>query len=209
MPAPFFFRTHGPFNFPVIAAIPGLAVLAICLCLLSLPGCGYRPLRVGSQATGGQTQIRLHLPIWQNHTNELGFESTMQAALADWFRESGHFRLVTRPQEADYVLRGEIRAAEHSGSAFGAFDQATGLKVVLKLAYTLREQKNNTECLRINLTREEPYPLGTDAVSTLSLEKAALSRLAAEIAEEVYVRLITFIPSAEQHPAAPEKEAAQ
>lgn len=178
---------------PACCQRPALFCLALVLtCAWLLSACGYRALPRPEVGNGGAGKFRLYTPQWTNRSNELGLESTLNDALYNWFTESGHFVIVKQLTEADYVLSGEIISTEHPGSSYGAFDQATGIKAVLKVSYWLTAAQTGALLFKEPLyVGEGTYLVGPDAARTLSLRKQALSLMADEIGEEVYIRLLT------------------
>ncbi len=169
----------------------GFALL--CLVMALLGACGYRMLP-RPEGTSGGVKYRLYIPLWENRTNELGLESTLNDALRDWFTESGHFEISQQREASDYVLSGEIISSEHPGSSYGDFDQATSIKAVLKVSYTMTAASSGVVLFKEPLyVGEGTYLVGPDAVRTLSLRKQSLAIMADEIGEEVYIRLLTTL----------------
>jgi hypothetical protein len=173
-----------------------LAVVMAIVCLLG--GCGYRILPRPVANSSGSEKFRLYAPQWENRTNELGLESSLNDALVNWFTESGHFAISQQRENADYVLNGEVISTEHPGSSYGAFDQATGLKAVIKVSYSLSDAHSGAVIFKEPLyVGETTYLVGADAVQTLALRKQALASMADEIGEEVYIRLLTTLTGPE------------
>lgn len=169
-----------------------LGKIGVLVFILLIAGCGYQPLHGGTAPKDRFWFI--YIPMWENRTNELGLESTIHGALSDWFSGSGHFRVVGRPDLADYILKGTILLSEHPGAAYGNFDQATRLNAVLKTQYIFTRQSGE-KLWQANMSRTETYQVGLNPVDTLGYRKKALLTLSDEIAEEIYVRLLTLISS--------------
>lgn len=166
----------------------------LCLAMALITACGYRTLPRPTAGSSGGGRFLLFVPQWENRTNELGLESTLNDALCDWFIESGHFEITQQREAADYVLTGEIISTEHPGSSYGSFDQATGIKAVLIVSYTLTANRSGVVLFKEpTYVGEKTYLVGPDAVRTLSLRKQALAGMAEEIGEEVYIRLLTTL----------------
>jgi hypothetical protein len=176
---------------------PILLCLAMLLTVaLLLSSCGYRSLPRPEAGKDGSNKFRIYVPQWSNRTNELGLESTLNNALCSWFTESGHFEVIQQRENADYILTGEIISSQHPGASYGAFDQATALKSVLSVSYSLTSAASGAVLLKDPLyTGEGTYLLGSDAVRTLSLRKQNLASMADEIGEEVYIRLLIVLTS--------------
>jgi len=186
------------------ACLPRSALFCLVVVLIGawlLSACGYRVLPRPEEGKAGAAKFRLYVPQWANRTNELGLESTLNDALCTWFTESGHFEISQQREAADYVLTGEIISTEHPGSSYGAYDQATGIKAVLKVSYSLTAARSGAVlCKEPLYVGEGTYLVGPDAVRTLSLRKQALAGMADEIGEEVYIRLLTTLTDPGRRP---------
>ncbi len=157
-----------------------------------LQGCGYSILAKNSISSDHNGPVKIYAPQWRNFTNELGFEGVLQDSLVDRFTESGHFIITDSSINADYILHGKIFSIEHIGSSYGSYDRATGLKAKLKISYSVKSPQSDEIVLEQPVyLREETYVLGEDTVQTLSLQKQALAIIADEVAEEIYMRLLT------------------
>lgn len=181
---------------PACCPPPALFVLALMLTtVFLLSACDYRFLPRPEAGKTGTGKFRLYVPQWTNRTNELGLESTLNDALCNWFTESGHFEIIQQRGAADYILSGEIISVDHPGASYGPFDQATSIKAVLKVSYTLTSAAGAVLLKEPLYVGENTYLLGSDAVRTLSLRKQTQTGMADEIGEEVYIRLLTVLTS--------------
>ena len=87
-------------------AVCRLGVLA--LLLVSLWGCGYRPL--GAEPPDSQVRPTLAIPLFANRSTEVGLEAIFATALINAFAQTGAVKVVPGDREADLVLEGKVRS---------------------------------------------------------------------------------------------------
>ena len=167
----------------IILTLPVLAVLLLTC------GCGYHsPYAVPDGKALPEAGI--HLKVWENRTNELGLESTIGQALADWIIQSKHLRIKTSSSDADYELSGILLSTGDSGTSYDAHDLVQILKTVIHMSFTLKETKTGKIVWTVaDLGRETSYSVGPNTVSTRSNKQKALTTLANETAEDIYLRI--------------------
>lgn len=169
-------------------------VLTVFSLFSILSGCGYRFLSGPAGEKTSDNALLIYSPLWENRTNELGLESTIHSSIFDWISESGHFAPSADQGSADYILLGKILSVEHPGSSYGTFDQATGLKAVVRVSFMLKNGRSDEVIWQQSrFQREESYLVQKNAVRTLGRRKEALKIIADEIAEEIYVRLLFLL----------------
>ncbi len=157
----------------------------ILLCVL-LHGCGYRhPLSFPVEQSS--VPISLYVPLWQNNTSELGFESQIHSSLKSWLLQSGRIRLVDSPGKSDMHLTGTILSMEFPGQSYNQFDQASSLKAVVRFSFTLKTAATAEDLLsRDEIRKEQDYLVGSDALFTRSYRLEALRIIADDLSEDIY-----------------------
>lgn len=171
------------------------ALRLIVAALLLLAGCGYH--NPYSKRVAPATPVAtVCLEVWENRTNELGLESLLFQKTADWLQQSRHIAITANKEEADYLLSGEILMVDYPATAFSVFDVATTLQARVKVSYRLTDRARGLTIWETGETlRESSYPAGADAVRRQSNKKTALTSIANEVAEQVYLRVTTTLLS--------------
>ncbi|NTV12573.1 MAG: hypothetical protein HGA96_01350 [Desulfobulbaceae bacterium] len=159
--------------------------------LLFLTACGYHHPAVRPVASGA---IAIHTTTWENRTNEIALEGVLLQKTADWLQQSRLFRIEADPNLADYLLSGTIEAVNFPVAAFNSSDRATILKAWVKVTYRVQEQATGKVLWEISdMVRERNFLAGTDAVRNRTNREEALTVIADELAEQIYLKLITSL----------------
>lgn len=162
--------------------------LALAL-LLAIQGCGYHSpyARPGS---GDIPTAHIYLTVWANKTNELGFENLIYQKAADWIQQSRHLQITTDKERADYLLAGTVESVDYPATAFSTTDVAKTLKASIRASYHLTNRASGRKIWEVrNVVRELSYAAGTNALRSQSNKKAALTVVAEEIAELIYLKI--------------------
>ena len=163
------------------------------LMLLVLSGCGYRH-PAARQVDAGDLPI--FTGAWENRTNELALEGLLLQKTADWLQQSPRLRLEADPEQADYLLSGTIEAVNYPATAFDSSDRATTLRALVKVTYRLRQRATGQLLWEINdVVRERNFQAGDDALLQRSNKDAALAVIADELAEMIYLNVLTSLRS--------------
>lgn len=166
-----------------------MTLLAVLPALLLTYGCGYHS-PYATPDSKALPESGIHLKVWENRTNELGLESVLGQALADWIIQSKHLRIKTCNSDADYELSGILLSTADSGTSYDVHDLVQTLKTVIHMSFTLRETRTGKVVWTVaDLARETSYPVGPNTVSTRSNKKKAFAILANETAEDIYMRI--------------------
>ena len=132
--------------------------------------------------------------VWQNGTNELGFNGKILQSITDWLQESKHITLTGSKDDADLILSGSIDSIDYPATAFSSTDRATTLKAKVNTSYVLLWAKTGETLSQTqNTVREASYSIGYDAVRTQSNRRAALSEVASRIGEQIYLEVFYAI----------------
>ena len=166
---------------------------------LLLAACGYshpgaRPAAVGA--------ITIQAGTWENRTNELALEGLLLQKTGDWLQQARLFHLVADPEQADYILSGTIEAVNFPATAFNANDRASTLNAWAKVTYRLRARVTGQTVWEIRgATRERSFQAADDVVLTRSNREEALAVIADELAEQIYLKVLTSLSATVPEPA--------
>jgi hypothetical protein len=160
---------------------------AVLLSTLLLSGCGYHNPYM--QPDGSALPPKsVFLDIWPNQTTELGLETEIFRALVHWFKGAPSIQVTHNPAEADYLVNGEIQSIDLPALAFGQYDQAIEIRVILKISFLIREKMTGKILHeQKGLTFEEAARVGADATTSRDNKRQALDLITADIAERVYL----------------------
>lgn len=160
---------------------------ALALLLVSLWGCGYRPL--GAAPPDGQVRPTLAIPLFANRSTEVGLEALFATALINAFAQTGAVKVVPGDREADLVLEGKVRSVDNTSVAFESITQSTVRRVSLRIELTLRRKKGDkvlwkdTQILQEDYVVDTNYHLG-EATKTEGIQRAAVT-LARRVLDKV------------------------
>jgi hypothetical protein len=160
----------------------------ILLVLLSLWGCGYRPLG-SAGTTADQPAPTLAIPLFANRSVEVGLEAIMANAMINAFAQTGAVRVVPGDKDADYVLEGKVRSVEYSSVAFYDVTRSLVRRVTLRVDLTLKRQTGgkvvwkDSQMLQENYVVDPNYQIG-EATKDEGIRRAAQT-LAKRVMEKV------------------------
>jgi hypothetical protein len=159
----------------------------VVLMLVSLWGCGYRPL--GAAPPDGQARPTLAIPLFANRSTEVGLETVFATALINAFAQTKAVKVVPGDREADLVLEGKVRSVDNTSVAYESITQSTVRRVSLRIELTLRRKKGDkvlwkdTQILQEDYVVDTNYHLG-EATKTEGLQRAAVT-LARRVLDKV------------------------
>ena len=111
----------------------------VALLLVSLWGCGYRPL--GAAPPDPQVRPTLAVPLFANRSTEVGLEAIFATALINAFAQTGAVKVVPGDRDADLVLEGKVRSVDNTSVAFDSVTQSSVRRVTLRVEMTLRQKE--------------------------------------------------------------------
>jgi hypothetical protein len=158
------------------AAALGLVGLAA-----ALGGCGYslRP----SLPPGINS---IHVPVLVNRTQEPGIEDFITQALTDAVVTSGRVRIAPNRQVADATLEGAIVEYRLNSLAFDSNANVTRYRLVIGLALTFRDLKQNRVIWKQDRIEERAdFVVAGQVTQTLAREEAAVRQAAVEVARAI------------------------
>jgi hypothetical protein len=163
----------------------------LLLMVFVLPGCGYHHPAVRLNDTG---DLAIFAGAWENRTNELSLEGMLLQKTADWLQQSPQFRLEADPGQADYLLSGTIETVNYPATAYDSTDRATTQRAWVKVTYRLRDRATGQLLWEIfDAVRERNFQTGNDALHQRSNKEEALAVIADELAEMIYLKVLTSL----------------
>ncbi len=160
-------------------------LLALTLLASLLTGCGYK-FRGQSSALPPHIKT-VAIPIFENHTSELGLENVLtQKVIAEFNRRQ--MLKVKTVDHADAVLSGVIFAIHYSPVSYGADERATERRVQLTVNVSMKDVSTGKMLWsRQGLTYLESYAVAAkDPVLTDYNKQAALAKISDNLAEKIH-----------------------
>ncbi|MCJ7818936.1 MAG: LPS assembly lipoprotein LptE, partial [Syntrophales bacterium] len=109
--------------------------MAVCrlgvaaLLVVSLWGCGYRPL--GAAPPDPQVRPTLAIPLFANRSTEVGLETIFATALINAFAQTQAVKVVPGDREAELVQEGKVRSLAKTSVAFDSITRSSVRRVTL------------------------------------------------------------------------------
>ena len=101
---------------------------------------------------------------------------------------------MSKEDQADLKLTGEISAIDLPGLFYDSFDEALEIKLKLTVRFTLRDVRTNSVLWQErNYTVYEPFIIDPSGERTRSNKQKALLRIGDEIGEVIYLRIHEII----------------
>jgi len=167
-----------------------LRCLVICLgASMLLSSCGYRNPYVYS---GPDKAI--YVTTWKNRTNVLQLDAKIYQALLKWYEKSGSINVTKQKEGADLILAGEIISYNLPSLTFGASNNASEVKLRLKVRYILKDLKNDKILLeQPGEEWTEDYKITSDSSQTRDNANTALDTIIEDLAQKIYQRSLNKI----------------
>jgi outer membrane lipopolysaccharide assembly protein LptE/RlpB len=163
------------------------ATFILCVCLLC-SGCGYHRARSDNPLLAGLGTIAI--PYFKNKTFEPEAEKIFTYAFVNEFIESRRLRVVGE-HEADLVLRGTVKKLIEDTIAYNRDDKALEYRMDVVVDIQVeRRASGEVVWKRKNFRHSEEFPVGDDIVLSEASKRAALQKLAADLAERVHDSII-------------------
>jgi hypothetical protein len=159
----------------------------VLLLVVSLWGCGYRPL--GAAPPEGQVRPTMAIPLFANRSTEVGLETIFATALINAFAQTQAVKVVPGDREAELVLEGKVRSLANTSVAFDSITQSSVRRVSLTIDMTLRRKKGDkvlwkeTQVIQEDYVVDPNYHLG-EATRTEGIRRAAVT-LARRVLDKV------------------------
>jgi len=162
--------------------------MAILCVYLLCSGCGYHRARSDNPQLAGVSTIAI--PYFKNKTFEPEAEKVFAYAFVNEFIESKRLRVVGE-HEADLVLRGTVKKLVEDTIAYNRDDKALEYRMDVVVDIQVeRRASGEVVWKRKNLRHSEEFPVGDNVVLSEAAKRAALEKLAADLAERIHDSII-------------------
>jgi hypothetical protein len=177
-----------------LTPVASFVLLGLAASLLSLSGCGYRPLPLseGNSRDGrvlpGQpgASTRLAVVAIRNDSPEPWLDRILTDALRREIEARGGLRLVNDPADADLVLRGRVQPLRIWSKSFSSFVAALEYSVTIQL--DLEVVRMSGDIVRLDsamLSETDIYLASADIEVTRTHKLEALRRLSDILASRI------------------------
>jgi len=156
--------------------------------LLTLAGCGYRPLGAGGIGDLPPTVKTIAIGTLRNRTLRPSIQPALKEALVHRFAADARIRIVE--ERADALLEGAIEGFAEEPLAFDVTDTARRLRVTISFSFTLTDRSKDTVVLRDGVTGVAYYIAAPGVTPTRAAEDEATLRAVADLAERVVNRVV-------------------
>ncbi len=149
-------------------------------------GCGYRFAGQGNPFSSDIQTIAI--PIFANQTAEAGLENTIAGQLVLQFSSRKRWKVVNAGG-ADVVLTGKVLSVDVPDVSFTGSYSGLERRAVVRLSAVLTAQDGRVLWRDDNITREEAFKVDPNPSVTEGNKRDALRKIAADVAEIVYLRI--------------------
>ncbi len=156
--------------------------------LLTLAGCGYRPLGAGGMGDLPPSVKTIAIGTLRNRTLRPTIQPALKEALVRRFAADARIRIVE--EGADALLEGAIEGFGEEPIAFDSTDTARRLRVTISFSFTLTDRSKDTVVLRDGVTGVAYYIAAPGVAPTRAAEDEATLRAVADLAERVVNRVV-------------------
>ncbi len=159
----------------------------LLMIITAMTGCGYHPL--GYDFPPVKERPTLAIPPFANRSTEVGLETLMANAFQQAFAQTGNWRLVARPEEADLVLEGSVRNVENTSVAFYDINQSVIRRITIQVDVSLRRRDSGKVTWKESTDFSEDYIVQPDyhvgeATKAMGIRRGAIT-LARRVADKV------------------------
>ena len=158
----------------------------VVLALLLLAGCGYQ---FSAGRLPGDIRL-LNLPLAVNQTTEPLLENILAAPLTAVFARQQAVVLVESESGSDAVLQAIITHYDVNPLSYDSNDRISELSAMLRVHFTLKQQKDGRLLWQGDLQRQETYRAAVDKNQQEDLESIAIESMARDIADDLLYRLV-------------------
>ncbi len=161
------------------------------LLLVSLWGCGYRPM--GAGPVNPQDRPTLAIPLFGNRSTEVGLEAVFANELINAFAQTRAVKVVPGDRNAEYVLEGQVRSLDNSSVAFNSVTQSTVRRVTLRIELTLRQKKGDKVLWKDSQVLAEDYVVDPNYHAGEATRSEGIRRAAVTLARRVLDKVLLVI----------------
>ncbi len=164
---------------------------ALWLLVVSLWGCGYRPM--GAEPLTPQARPTLAVPLFANRSTEVGLEAVFANELINVFAQTRAVKVVPGDRDAEYVLEGKVRSLDNSSVAFNSVTQSTVRRVTLRIDLALRQKKGDKILWKDSQVLTEDYVVDPNYHAGEATRSEGIRRAAVTLARRVLDKVLLVI----------------
>ncbi len=154
--------------------------------LFAVTACGYH---FSGQGNPFSEDIKtIAIPVFLNQTAEAGFENYVTNQLVYEFASRKRLRVVDI-RDADIILKGKIRSVSLPDVSFSGAYRGLERKAVVTMEATLETRDGKVLWQDKSITMEEAYTVDSNPLTTESNKRAALQKIATDMAERIHLRI--------------------
>lgn len=167
----------------------GLVCALIMLWMSS--GCGYH-LADGEDSIDPAIQ-KVFVDTFTNRTSEAGIENLFRSAFMDQVLRGGRFQLAGSREEADALIRGDIRSLSTSHLSYGKTDLSVEERLTVVLDVTFEERTSKRILWQVrNFNYYNDYTVAGEQTNVMEIKrKNALVKLSGDAAERAYSLILS------------------
>ena len=168
----------------------GAGALLAMSCALLLTSCGYA--LVGSGNFLPPNIHTISVPAFTNKTTRVELEQRVTQAVAAEFVSRGRLKLVTKPADADAILKGSIDSFGIFPIASNAQGRATQYQISITANIELVDHRNEEKVIWKNdqYRFTENYQVDVTSSDAFDQETRAITEIAARFAESLVTNLL-------------------
>jgi len=161
------------------------------LLLVTLWGCGYRPM--GAAPLDSPSRPTLAIPLFGNRSTEVGLEAIFANEMIHAFAQTRAVKVVPGDRNAEYVLEGKVRSLDNSSVAYNSVTQSTVRRVTLRIELTLRQQKGDKVIWKDTQVLSEDYVVDPNYHAGEATRSEGIRRAAVTLARRVLDKVLLVI----------------
>jgi hypothetical protein len=164
----------------------------VCILLLFLASCGYRPLGRGVVPVSGERPA-LAIPLFDNRSTEIGLESLFANTFIETFGHSPGLRVVTQPERADLVLEGKISSVAYSSVAYFDINRSLVRRVTIRVDLQLTRRSTGKVVWKDQGIVQEDYVVDQTYQEGEALRDMGIRRGAFTLARKMLDKVLLVI----------------
>ncbi len=161
------------------------------LLVVSLWGCGYRPM--GAGPLDSQNRPTLAIPLFGNRSTEVGLEAVFANELITAFAQTRAVKVIPGDRDAEYVLEGKVQSLDNSSVAYNSVTQSTVRRVTLRIDLTLRKKKGDKVLWKDSQVLTEDYVVDPNYHAGEATRSEGIRRAAVTLARKVLDKVLLVI----------------
>jgi hypothetical protein len=166
--------------------------------LLALAGCGYRPVGSAPAARPGAVEAAaarpsLAIPLFTNHSTEVGLESLFANTFIETFGQSQALRVTPGRQNADLVLEGKISSVASSSTAYFNINRSVVRRVTIRVEVQLTRRSTGKVIWKDHGLVQEDYVINQTYQEGEALKDMGVRRGAVTLARKMLDKVLLVI----------------